>query len=123
MREWLQDKTVLNFGACGGAYIAGGISPRILNFMARSEFRNRFEAKGRLRRFRQKIPKMRRIEPVLHGRPGTRRLLGPGTGLGVACLVPGFAKPIVVASEGGHATLAGVCDREDEIIKQLRKRF
>jgi glucokinase len=50
-------------------------------------------------------------------------VLGPGTGLGVACLVPGFAKPIVVSSEGGHATLAGVCDREDEIIKQLRKRF
>ena len=49
--------------------------------------------------------------------------LGAGTGLGVACLVPGFAKPIVVSSEGGHATLAGVCDREDEIIKQLRKRF
>ena len=50
-------------------------------------------------------------------------VLGPGTGLGVAWLVPGFAKPIVVASEGGHATLAGVCDREDEIIKQLRERF
>ena len=50
-------------------------------------------------------------------------VLGPGTGLGVACLMPGFGKPIVVSSEGGHATLAGVCDREDEIIKHLRKRF
>jgi glucokinase len=37
--------------------------------------------------------------------------------------VPGFGNPIVVSSEGGHATLAGVGDREDEIIKQLRKRF
>ena len=35
-------------------------------------------------------------------------VLGPGSGLGVACLiVPGTEKPIVISSEGGHATLAG----------------
>jgi glucokinase len=50
-------------------------------------------------------------------------VLGPGTGLGVACVVPGAETSIVVASEGGHATLAGTCDREDAIIKQLRGRF
>ncbi len=50
-------------------------------------------------------------------------VLGPGTGLGVACLVPGAEKSIVVASEGGHATLAGTCDRENAIIEQLRRRF
>jgi len=50
-------------------------------------------------------------------------VLGPGSGLGVACLVPGFGKPVVIPSEGGHATLAGMCDREDEIIKQSRRRF
>jgi glucokinase len=50
-------------------------------------------------------------------------VLGPGSGLGVACLVPGFGKPVVIPSEGGHATLAGMGDREDEIIKQLRRRF
>jgi glucokinase len=50
-------------------------------------------------------------------------VLGPGSGLGVACLVPGLGKPVVIPSEGGHATLAGMCDREDEIIKQLRRRF
>jgi glucokinase len=50
-------------------------------------------------------------------------VLGPGTGLGVACLVPAAEKSIVLASEGGHATLAGTCDREDAIIKQLRGRF
>ena len=50
-------------------------------------------------------------------------VLGPGSGLGVACLVPGTGKPIVISSEGGHATLAGASDREDEIIKQLRSRF
>jgi glucokinase len=50
-------------------------------------------------------------------------VLGPGTGLGVACLLPGVGKPVVIASEGGHATLAGSSDREDEIIRQLRRRF
>jgi len=50
-------------------------------------------------------------------------VLGPGTGLGVACWVPGAEKSVVVASEGGHATLAGTCDREDAIIRQLRGRF
>jgi len=37
----------LMFGARGGAYSAGGISPRILDFMARSQFRDRFEGTGR----------------------------------------------------------------------------
>jgi glucokinase len=50
-------------------------------------------------------------------------VLGPGSGLGVACLVPGGGKPVVLASEGGHATLASTCDREDKIIEQLRRRF
>ena len=50
-------------------------------------------------------------------------VLGPGTGLGVACLVADNGKPAVVASEGGHATLAGTCEREDAIIRQLRGRF
>jgi glucokinase len=50
-------------------------------------------------------------------------VLGPGSGLGVACLVQGLGKPVVIPSEGGHATLAGTCDREDEIVKQLRRQF
>ena len=50
-------------------------------------------------------------------------VLGPGSGLGVACLVSTPGKSIVIPSEGGHATLAAVCDREDDIIKHLRKRF
>ena len=50
-------------------------------------------------------------------------VLGPGTGLGVACLVPASNRFIVLASEGGHATLAGACDREDRILDHLRQRF
>jgi glucokinase len=50
-------------------------------------------------------------------------VVGPGSGLGVACLVPGADKPVVLASEGGHATLAGACEREDQILAHLRNRF
>jgi glucokinase len=50
-------------------------------------------------------------------------VLGPGTGLGVACLIRRADKPIVIPSEGGHATLAATCDREDRIIQHLRQRF
>ena len=49
--------------------------------------------------------------------------LGPGTGLGVACFVPGSQSSIVIASEGGHATMAAISDREDAIIDYLRRQF
>src|SRR5262252_4749759 len=50
-------------------------------------------------------------------------VLGPGTGLGVACLVDCSDRRVVIASEGGHATLAPACEQEDRIVDQLRKRF
>src|SRR5262245_30385543 len=50
-------------------------------------------------------------------------VLGPGSGLGVACFVPGSQSPIVIASEGGHATKAATSDREDAIIDYLRRQF
>ncbi|MES2033795.1 MAG: glucokinase, partial [Pseudomonadota bacterium] len=37
----------LAFGAAGGVYLGGGISPRILDVLRRRDFRARFEAKGR----------------------------------------------------------------------------
>ena len=46
----------LTFGARGGIYIAGGIAPRIVDFLTRSQFRARFEAKGRFRRYVEQIP-------------------------------------------------------------------
>jgi glucokinase len=50
-------------------------------------------------------------------------VLGPGSGLGVACLIDRSEKAVVIASEGGHATLAGTCEEEDRILDHLRKRF
>lgn len=49
--------------------------------------------------------------------------LGPGTGLGLACLVPAQAGPIVVETEGGHATMAPTSRREDAVIAHLRDRL
>lgn len=46
----------LIFSAFGGVYIAGGIVPRLLPVVHRSDFRKRFEEKGRFSDFNAKIP-------------------------------------------------------------------
>lgn len=46
----------LTFGARGGMYIAGGIVPRLGPTFVESEFRARFEAKGRFRGYLSAIP-------------------------------------------------------------------
>jgi glucokinase len=46
----------LTFGARGGIFLAGGIAPRIPDFLAHSEFRARFEAKGPARPYVERIP-------------------------------------------------------------------
>ena len=59
----------LTLGARGGIYIAGGIVPRILDYLAASEFRRRFEAKGRFRDYVSRIPVwiIRHPEPAFLG--------------------------------------------------------
>ena len=46
----------LTLGAKGGVYIAGGIAPRILDYLTASKFRERFEAKGRFKSYLAAIP-------------------------------------------------------------------
>jgi glucokinase len=46
----------LTFGARGGVYVSGGISPRIADRLAKGPFRARFEAKGRLSDYVRAIP-------------------------------------------------------------------
>ncbi|MFT7673854.1 MAG: glucokinase [Gammaproteobacteria bacterium] len=46
----------LTLGARGGVYIAGGIVPRLLEFLGNTRLRERFEAKGRFREYLDKIP-------------------------------------------------------------------
>jgi glucokinase len=46
----------LTFGARGGVYIAGGIAPRYIDILRRSDFRARFLAKGRFADYLAEIP-------------------------------------------------------------------
>jgi glucokinase len=60
------------------------------------------------------------------GAPVPRRpmaLIGPGTGLGVGCLVPAPEGWVALASEGGHASLAACNEREAAVVAVLRDRF
>jgi glucokinase len=50
-------------------------------------------------------------------------IIAPGTGLGMACLIPGPGGKRVLASEGGHATLAAANEEEAELIEVLRWRY
>jgi glucokinase len=50
-------------------------------------------------------------------------LLGPGTGLGVAGLLPAGAAQVPVVGEGGHVTLAAQDEEEDAVLRALRRRF
>lgn len=43
-------------GAFGGVYVAGGIAPKLADFLTHSRFRKRFEDKGRYQGYNQKIP-------------------------------------------------------------------
>ncbi|MCS0580109.1 glucokinase [Massilia pinisoli] len=53
----------LTFGATGGTYIGGGIVPRLGPLFHASEFRARFEGKGRLQPYLARIPTWLVTEP------------------------------------------------------------
>lgn len=55
----------LNFGALGGVFVSGGLAPRIADRLAASDFRARFEDKGRLSPYVRQIP----TNLVLHPYP------------------------------------------------------
>lgn len=54
-------------------------------------------------------------------RKGPMAVIGPGTGLGVAAMVPTAAGWTAVPGEGGHMTLAPVDDFESELLRCARK--
>ncbi len=53
----------------------------------------------------------------------TKAVLGPGTGLGVASLVPARHGWQAISGEGGHVTLPAVTAKEIDLIKIIRERF
>ena len=56
----------LNLQCNGGVYIAGGIVPRFVEFFEKSEFREFFEAKGRLKSYLETVP----TYLITHSNPG-----------------------------------------------------
>jgi glucokinase len=65
----------MTVGARGGVFIAGGIVPQLLDAFVKSEFRERFEAKGSYREYMQGIPTHVITAPLPAFR-GLRGLLG-----------------------------------------------
>jgi glucokinase len=65
----------LTTGARGGVYIAGGVVPRLIEALRKSEFRARFEAKGRYRAYLAPIPTYV-VTAALPAFRGLRYLLG-----------------------------------------------
>ncbi len=64
------------------------------------------------------------IGPALAGQHGMPiGVLGPGTGLGVSVLVPAGQRYLALATEGGHATLPAVTEREWAVIRKLQGLF
>jgi glucokinase len=59
-------------------------------------------------------------QPVA-ARAGAKVVLGPGTGLGVAALLPANGRWHVVASEGGHASFGPQAPDEIEVFARLRE--
>jgi len=69
------------------------------------------------------LPELDMVRQLGGGAPqatGVRAVLGPGSGLGMALLVPTDGGWQVVPSEGGHADLAPGSALEQEIVAQLR---
>jgi glucokinase len=62
---------------------------------------------------------VRPLGPRLPPRAGVKLMLGPGTGLGVAALVPVGDRWQVVASEGGHASFGPQAPDEVEVFTRL----
>jgi glucokinase len=54
---------------------------------------------------------------------GPLLVMGPGTGLGAAVLLPGDDHPIVINTEAGQVAFAPTTDLEIEILKALRMRM
>jgi glucokinase len=54
--------------------------------------------------------------------PGAKLVLGPGTGMGVAALVPAGERWQAVASEGGHISFGPASADEEPIFARLRER-
>jgi glucokinase len=65
----------------------------------------------------------RAVGPQAAPLSGTLAVVGPGTGLGVAGVMPTARGWVAVPGEGGHATLAAGNEFEAAVLAQVRSRF
>lgn len=65
----------------------------------------------------QDVVQIKKGEAEIHA---PRLIIGPGTGLGVASLIPVQAGWKPISGEGGHVTLATENQLEDELVNKLR---
>lgn len=63
---------------------------------------------------------LREIKPGTETERAPKVVLGPGTGLGVAALVPTAAGWTALTGEGGHSDLAAQSEREWQVVRHLR---
>jgi glucokinase len=63
---------------------------------------------------------VRAIGPALPGESGVKVACGPGTGLGVAALIPENGSWRVLASEGGHVSFGPADADEEPVFTRLR---
>jgi glucokinase len=63
---------------------------------------------------------VRAIGPACPAGTGVKVVCGPGTGLGVAALIPDNGSWRVVASEGGHMSFGAAEPDEEDIFRRLR---
>ena len=63
------------------------------------------------------------IKPGHADSHAARLVIGPGTGLGVAGLVPGRQAWIPLPAEGGHVTFAPTDEREQNLLRYFRNRY
>lgn len=66
---------------------------------------------------------LRQIGPGQARADAPKAVLGPGTGLGVAGLIPVGANWIALPGEGGHASFSPADEREAAILAQVRRHY
>lgn len=49
-------------------------------------------------------------------------VMGPGTGLGLSCILPG-KPPVIVPTEGGHTAFSPITDLEMEVLRYWQKKL
>jgi len=62
--------------------------------------------------------------PTIYAPEETIGVIGPGSGLGVGCILPvGEGRWMALAGEGGHVSLPPVTAREGQVWEAMRQRF